>query len=251
MSLLSQIFNIPTTITNIVNTTTGQATLSGLQAQVSGAAGLGRPNKYRVIFNMGPLIQNQFAKTYFNTLQVNNPNNTSRRLLFFCEGSELPGRQFVTTDQRFYGPTFKVPTQMTYPDVRFIFNIGADMQEKYLFDAWSYAIEDPQSHNFNYPYDYATSIEIDQLTEYNITNPIYSCILINAWPIQVDMLPMGFDKNNEIHKLGVTFTYKRWLPAGLNITVTDPGASGVSNQLPNIQNVIVGGILPPALGNLI
>lgn len=249
MSIISSIFNVTSSIVNSVNTTTGQPTLQSLQSELSLAGGLSKPNKYAVTINMAPLISGAFTSNYFNTLGVSDLNIT-KRLLFFCEGAELPGKAITTTDQRLYGPTFKVPYQTTYPDIRLIFNVGADMKEKYFFDAWSNSVENPESHDYNYLYDYITSIRIDQLTEYNLITPIYSVILINAWPNITDMLPLGFDKNDVVHKLGVTFTYKRWLPVGIGINVTDPAASGLSGPVPQIQNVILGGVVPPELTNL-
>ena len=51
----------------------------------------------------------------------------SRFLALQCEAAELPGKAFTTTDVKVYGPTFKVPNQVAY----------SDMKENYLMFGWN------------------------------------------------------------------------------------------------------------------
>jgi hypothetical protein len=201
--------------------------------------GFARPNKYRVTIFTAPLITNPIGSTWFSQLQVADSREMAQRLQFFCEGAELPGKSFATTDQRHYGPTYKVPYQTTYPDIKLTFNVGLDMKEKSFFDAWIFSVENPETHDYSYNSDYTTTIEIDQVSDFTIDTPSYGVTLINAWPIQVDMLPLGYSKNDEVHKLNVTFTYKRWIPTfNLDITVTDTNASGSGQAAPSLNDIV-------------
>lgn len=121
--------------------------LADFIAQAGNTGGFARPNKYRVKIFIGRLILNANISQWFRQLQVDDFREMGQRLQFFCEGAELPGKSFATTEQRHYGPIFKVPYQTTYPDIKLTFNVGLDMKEKYLFDAWAYAIENPETYD--------------------------------------------------------------------------------------------------------
>jgi len=88
-----------------------------------------------------------------------------KALAAYCERSELPSYQFATESHRIYGPQFKIPHLPEYQDVTMTFVCGADMAEKYFFDAWMYLVMDPITNNFNYLNEYSTNIDIIQYDE--------------------------------------------------------------------------------------
>lgn len=185
---------------------------SELMAQIAGANGFAKPTRWRISLNAGQVVaQNgQFA-----TAGVDDPQ-LQRRLEFFCDQTELPGRAFGTYDVRHYGPVYKQPFVSAYPDVNLRFLVGHDMAEKYFFDAWMFTIEQPDTQNFAYLKDYVTQIWIDQLSE-TTGEPTYRCILYDAWPIAMDKMMLDYSATDTPHRLTMAFTYRRWVDSPFDV----------------------------------
>ena len=156
---------------------------------------LARPSRFDVLIPV-PIIL--FAS----------PLVTSRSLLYRCETAQLPGRTLATADQRIYGPTEKYPYQTTYEDLELSFIVTSDMVEKYLFDSWIEKINPSSTNNFEYKYNYSTTITVNQ---YDSTDElVYSADFIEAYPIAVNQLDLDWSQNDSYHKLTVVFAYTRW-----------------------------------------
>ena len=156
----------------------------------------------------------------------------SGRLTLFCDKAELPSRFYRTSDIRHYGPNYKQPFQSEYSDVTLEFLVGDDMAEKYFFDAWQSIIEDPGSQNFSYFTDYVTNIEIDQVSDDPDTSGndvTYVCKLYDAWPIGISELHLDYVATNEVHKLRVTFAYRRWENDQNDVESGSSAGSSVNN----------------------
>jgi hypothetical protein len=213
-------------------------------AQVSAAQGFAKQNRYDVLIPAELLGKNSTA--IFKAITVayktlDKPINTSDwmtdffdadlnaqalRLTAFCEKSELPSYQFQLETVRHYGPTFKIPHMPEYQDTTMTFMCGSDMLERYFFDAWMYLVMDPISNDFNYKNEYAAEIEILQYKEsaeyqnvdltaaganYTVYCNYYTK-LIDAFPIAINVQDIGYDTNNSIQKVSVTFSYKFAVP---------------------------------------
>lgn len=155
--------------------------------------------------------------------------NIQERLNFLCKRAELPGKSFNTSDQRTYGSFFKIPNVDSYTDITLTFIVGEKMQEKSFFDAWSYTIQDPETSDFNYVNDYASTVDIYQLDQQD--NYTYGCRLYQCWPISMGQLTFDYDARNEYQVLPVTFTYRKWINLAINsqtpTSVSSPSGSGV------------------------
>jgi hypothetical protein len=126
------------------------------------------------------------------------------------------------------------------------------MLERYFFDAWMYLVMDPYTNDFNYKNEYAVNIGIVQYIEkardvsvdmagavgnsvanftgmYNAIGPFqgklnnenftsytidcnYASTLLDAFPIAINSQELGYDNNNAIQKVSVTFSYKFAVP---------------------------------------
>jgi len=87
---------------------------------------------------------------------------TEMRLSAFCDKAQLPSYQFQLETVRHYGPQFKIPHMPEYQDITLTFMCGADMFERYFFDAWMYMVMDPITNDFNFKDEYALDIDIVQ-----------------------------------------------------------------------------------------
>ena len=67
-----------------------------------------------------------------------------------CESAELPGRQIATTDNKIYGPIYKVPYQTIFAEMTMTFIDTANMDIRVFFEDWANAIFDPNLNEMNY-----------------------------------------------------------------------------------------------------
>lgn len=127
---------------------------------------------------------------------------------FLCEAAELPGRGFMSTDIRYYGPNFKVPYQTVYEDLNLTFICRDEFYEREFFDNWMAYINPVSTYNFAYRNDYAKNVKLLQLSDYS-NEAKYSFTFDKAYPILVSPQPATWADDN-FHRLTVSFTYVRW-----------------------------------------
>lgn len=161
---------------------------------------------------------NGFAKTAKFMVKIipNSPNNymryyrkDMRDLSFLCEAAELPGRGFMTTDIRYYGPNFKVPFQSSYEDLNLTFLVRENFLERELFDSWMENINPNATYDFSYKDDYDCTIKVYALSDVDFYGANYSFTFEEAWPVLVNAQPVTWADDN-FHRLTVSFTYKYW-----------------------------------------
>ena len=179
----------------LVTPTSDRFSISSFVSRISGK-GLARTNRFRVTFTSPPIGGN--SEDY-------------RQISLNCEAAELPGRDLTTTDSRIYGPTFKMPYMTNYNDVSFTFLCDASLVEKRVFDDWMSIINPTGSFDFQYRDNYVSTVTIDQLTDNEIMT--YSCELVEAFPIQVNAMPVNWGDDN-FHRVTVTMTYRYWKETG-------------------------------------
>jgi len=161
-----------------------------------------------------------------NRFDVQIMRDANRILTFSCETAELPGKTFVTHDQRIYGTIEKFPYQHSYNDVNLTFIVSENMREKQFFDDWLSSVGSYNNNfNFNYKNTYVSDVII---TQYNQKNtPSYTVKLIEAYPIAVNQLDLDWSTDGH-HKLTVVLAYTYW---------TYTPVAVVSSQNPNLQAV--------------
>jgi hypothetical protein len=180
--------------------------LNDLTAQIAKAGGVAKPNKFKVFMNAAKVVSNNH---WFADAGVAD-QGMQRRLTFFCDRAEFPSRFFATSEIRHYGPNYRQPYQSIFSDVQLQFLVGDDMKEKYFFEAWMHSIEDPITQNFSWLKDYTTDIVIEQFSEVQDA-PTYYTILYDAWPIGISAMHLNYADNDQPHRLGIAFTYRRWV----------------------------------------
>ena len=140
---------------------------------------------------------------------------TAVELSALCDHTQLPGYQFQLETVRHYGPSFKIPHMPEYQDITMSFMCSAGMWERYFFDAWMFMVMDPVTNNFNYKDEYAVDIILIQYIpggNIAVSDQNYWTKLVDAFPVSIQEQEVGYDMNNTIQKVQVTFSYKFAIP---------------------------------------
>lgn len=152
-----------------------------------------------------------------------------RDLTYLCEAAEIPGRGFMSSDLRYYGPSFKIPYQSSYEDINMTFLVRDRFEERRFFDNWMEIINPSTNYDFEYRRNYLGEIHIFQMSDIAATvesqtpgdDPVknsqrrYAIALRKAYPVLVNPQPMTWADDN-FHRLTVTFTYTRWNRFGID-----------------------------------
>ena len=201
-------------------------------------------NRFRGVTNDkgGPAKSNRFL------VQINSPtslnNSTRYDLTFLCEAAELPGRGFMSTDIRYYGPNFKAPYQSVYEDLNLTFICRDEFSEREFFDNWMSIINPVDTFNFEYKDNYTGEIVLQQYSDYE-NNATYSFTFDKAYPILVSPQPATWADDN-FHRLTVSFTYLRWYRKNLdNINPVDGTTSELLADRLRHLNILEGTLNNP------
>lgn len=167
--------------------------------------GLARPNRFEVNI----LLPSGLANTSLS-------NEGARLVSLFCESASLPTQTLSVKQQRILGPAYQRPVGIDYggEGIPMTFIVDQQMEVKSFFDNWISKVINPNEYYVNYESDYAASIKIDQLNEKD--EIMYSVELIDAFPRSVAMMELNNTSQNQIHKLNVTFAYRKWIAAKMS-----------------------------------
>lgn len=162
-------------------------------------------------------------------------------LSLVCEATELPEVGINPIEFINYGFVQRIPFHLTFAPIALTFICTGKMKEKIFFDTWVNNMIPFNNGLIYYPDDnnYKTSIKIIQ---YNLTGkPIYTVDLQEAFPLNVSSLPLSWS-NDQIHRLTVNFSYKRWnseatqtvgaLSDPSNLSSTQPTAGALAPPVP-------------------
>jgi hypothetical protein len=139
--------------------------------------------------------------------------NNAKLVSLFCEISSLPGMSITTKGQRIYGPAYQRPISSEFggDSISMTFYVDNKFDVKEFFDSWMFSIVNPNSFNVMYQQEYVTPIKITQLNENDEDQ--YSIFLEDAFPRSMNMMNLDMSSTNQIHKLTVNFSYRRWFSA--------------------------------------
>ena len=146
-----------------------------------------------------------------------------------CEQAELPGKTILTVEDKLYGPVRKIGYGQMFIDTTMTFICTADgWEEKEFFDNWQNDIVDPDLYDANYYENYITNIQLKTFTEGNV--PSYKIRFMEAYPLNVGAINLGWGQNNEYARLSVTFAYRRWKQIKEKVT------HSTTNELVGLDN---------------
>ena len=142
-----------------------------------------------------------------------------RKILLFCESTNLPGVTLSTSQSRTFGEIREVPYEKLFQSITLSFYVDNSMQIKEMFDAWILNIQDPNNRNFNYYNDYITDLTIKVGDVSNKSR--YAVTLFECYPQAVSPIQMSLT-GKDVIKLDVTFAYKNWVSVADTTNLDDP-----------------------------
>jgi hypothetical protein len=169
------------------------------------------------------------AKPNLFYVQITPPKNLmyasySREVPFFCSDAVLPGLVLNTSPFKpgGYGTSVSRPTELNFNEVTMTFMVDNDAKVLDYFQKWMTLI-----HNFSvdqgglqqgsklaygefgYPETYeAANIQIFFLN--NAGDEIITYSLSNAFPIQIGSIMTGWEMNDTMARVSITFAYNNW-----------------------------------------
>jgi hypothetical protein len=186
-------------------------------------AGLARVSLFRAIIS-GPAVLGVRRDLSFRTHHVN-----------------FPGRTVETGELATYGPSRQVATGTSFGTVDIAVYLSPDFGEKLFFQRWqslasgyATATNAPSSGMFDIGYyeNYIGSVVLQQLDTAGEVR--YSCSLEEAWPTVVSPLAAEWG-SDDIHKLGVTFAFRRFVDdTGSSTATLFPSSSASLSLSPGV-----------------
>jgi hypothetical protein len=174
-----------------------------------GSSSLGEQSTSNFRSRFEPVPVNRYFARISRGASMNNNVETDKIMSLRCESAELPGKSHATNNQLIYGPIRKIPYNSAFIDTTLTFMCSSDsMAEKRYFDEWQDEIQDPDSFDVAYYDDLIGTLSVKILNEKDVE--IYSVDMIEAYPINVSSINVGWGQNNEYMKFSVTFSYRKW-----------------------------------------
>jgi stalled ribosome rescue protein Dom34 len=181
-------------------------------------------------------------------------NSDLERVSLFAEATELPGLDIITQTLRIYGPAYIRPVGVEFGQtISITFLVDRDFKVRKLFEDWLKQVVGHDSFNISYQTEYvANEITMTQLDTQDVEK--YSIKLKDAFPISIKNMPLSY-ASDEIHRMTVTFVYRKWESAfasvaenkpntfprsSFNYISTTPLADAINKQTnPNITDKLV------------
>ena len=221
----------------------GQSSYSVLNEQMATVRsdGFSRPSRYEVLL-LPPRGSKGSSSNGGDPINIMSQemgralgDGTVRRTSIRCEAISFPGRNLDTTpDTNIYGPTREIVDGYSFAPITATFQCGSDMREKLYFETWQRLAYNVQTWAMNYYEDYVGSIQIFQLDEQN--NKTYGVELVEAFPKTIAEQALSYTATTEIHKIGVTFSYRYWKNLNDEADLPKPISNRVANTAERILN---------------
>ena len=155
-------------------------------------------------FNPVP-VNKYVAKIYCPITQSIDTSTLAMRV----ESAELPGKTITTSESRLYGPIRKIPYNLGFIDTTFTFMCSDKfIVEKRFFDKWANYIIDQDTFDAEYYDSLVGNINLQLLDNHN--QVMYEVEYIEAFPINVSAINVGYGQMNDYAKFSVTFSYRKW-----------------------------------------
>lgn len=165
---------------------------------------------------LGSLGKTGVSKTsHFDVFIASAGHELSKTIAFRCEAAEIPGRQLAVSENKIYGPTYKIPHQSVYAETSMRFIETANLDIRRFFETWMNLIWDSETNRMQYPVEWNKEI---RLTQYDMVadskenrnlKPTLVCKFNEAFPINVNQMPTEWSDDG-FHRVQVTFAYRSY-----------------------------------------
>lgn len=173
----------------------------------------------------------RFEVSIANPVCVNNPG-WGKQVSLLCDQAMLPMTRLITSRQQIFGPPSFHPVGVDYggDNLSMQFLVDRQMNVKNYFDSWIDGIVNRSNFTTAYQSEYLTTMEVRQLDEAD--NVTYAVKIWDVYPVVVNPLQLDNAQTNTVHKLNVTFNYRRWTALGI----------GPQSQPDQTRNSILGSL---------
>lgn len=191
-------------------------TLNNFKREVLGKSGLSRTNRFEVSINNPPGLAGI--------------NGTSRLASLYVEQASIPQLNINTKSFRIFGPSYQRPISSDYggDGLPITFHVDQSMSIRKFFEDWMHQIVNPKTFTVGYQTDYATTINIRQLSDKN--EIVHDVQLLQAFPRSMNIMELNNAASNQTHRLTVLFAYRNWVDVNKNITTPMDTVSVAAKQ---------------------
>lgn len=179
--------------------------------------GVARPNRYRVEFQLPSGVVLSGDSTQVNS---DAQNGSIQRLQSFfnsngdinikCEHATFPQRSMMTYEHKQNSAPFRLPYSSTYDPVTFSFYANSNLDTRDYFDVWQSAVVNLDTNTMNFYDEYVSDVKIVQMDIEG--NDTYFATLLEAWPLDVGSIEVGYGQFDTVTLTTVTMAYKYWKP---------------------------------------
>lgn len=202
-------------------------------------------------------VSTGLAKPCRFEIQIDNPpcvTNSAwgKKVSMFCDTAFFPTSRVLISRQQLFGPPSFHPVGIDYggDSLSLNFFVDREMQVKQYFDSWIDGIvsrnknNDASWHVTNYQKNYLSTMYISQLDESNAVT--YKVKIEDVFPNTVNPLTVDNNLTNTVHKLNVTFNFRRWTAVGIGADVPPISSRSVT---PNNIGIVNGTpyFIPPSV----
>lgn len=190
--------------------------------------GVGRPNRYRVEFNLprgvalgeGEIGVNDDARVG-RIRSMENYFNRDGSINVKCHTMTFPQRSLLTQEQRQNSAPFRTPYSATYDPVTFSFYSDPYLDTRDYFEVWQSAVVNLGTNTMNFYDEYVSDVGLIMMDQYG--NDTYRVTLYEAYPLNIGIVDASYSNTNTPTTCTVTLSFKAWSPeyntTGINRTV--------------------------------
>lgn len=162
------------------------------------SSGLARTSRFTVRITPPPVIRNDPSIS----------GSGLQNILLLCDTVSLPGASINTSQNRIFGETREIPTEMVYAPIQMTFLVDIDMNVKKLFDNWIiHGVQNGNTRSFNYYNDYVADMDI--FVQDVADGNRYVVYLYEAYPKAIGPIQLDYSAK-DIMKVTVDMQYKFW-----------------------------------------
>ena len=185
-----------------------------------------RPNFYQVTFT-----GNLFGEYEFG---------------FLTKAATYPFMTYNTTSVQYNNLPRHFVNAVDYDPITFQFLVDDGLKVLRFFDSWRKLIMNDGSRTFNYKDEYSGNIEVELWNRKQFMRA--KCIILDAFPVNIDNVALAMDANDQIMELSVSFRYDDIIYefddgfsiAGARDTIFDLAQGTIGSGIDAIKNGIEG-----------
>ena len=225
------------------------------KSQIDSAGGLSTSNKFIVTIMPPQWLISGASEEIKARMEID--ANVTSTMSFFCDSTNLPGKSLTTMDYlpQGFGATHKMQYGITQAPITLTFLMDANQKIMKFFQLWLQEIvntgssfdgilasyKDRLDHEFSYKSNYATTLTIDVFAADGESRMTYE--FLDAYPVQIGDVALGWEQNDTISKLPIEFTYSTYTTLRRETPTKVSGGRGVNlfqalSQLGTIAGVI-------------